>query len=113
MKVNIEVCEDALLYKGFKIYCIKAGHERSGYPIEAVYKAQKSFTKAQSSNLIQLFEEVDFLASKLQEEEMYEELKFERLHQDFLESLPSGFKEVHKELWRSSENPTEIIVKEK
>ena len=47
----------------------------------------------------------DFLASKLQEEEMYEELKFERLHQDFLESLPLEFKEIHKSLWQGNKKP--------
>ena len=113
MKVDIEVHKDALIYKGFKIYCIKAGYDRSGYPLETLYKAQKGFAKTQHSDLIQLFENGDFLASRLQDEEMYEELKFERLHQDFLESLPLGFKEVHKALWQSNENQTEIIVKEK
>ena len=105
MKVDIEVHNDFLLYKGFKIFCIKAGYERSGYPIETVYKAQRGFTKTQSSNLIKLFEDIDFLASKLQEEEMYEELKFERLHQDFLESLPLEFKEIHESLWQGNKKP--------
>ena len=41
-------------------------------------------------------------------EEMYEELKFERLHQDFLESLPSEFKEIHESLWKDNKNPTVI-----
>ena len=108
MRVDLEVHNDFLLYKGFKIFCIKAGYERSGYPIETVYKAQRGFTKTQSSNLVKLFEDIDFLASKLQEEEMYEELKFERLHQDFLESLPLGFKEIHESLWQSHKNPTVI-----
>ena len=105
MRVDLEVYNDFLLYKGFKIFCIKAGYERSGYPIETVYKAQRSFTKTQSSNLINLFEDIDFLASKLQEEEMYEELKFERLYQDFLESLPLGFKEIHESLWQGNKKP--------
>ena len=105
MKIDIEVYNDFLLYKCFKIFCIKAGYERSGYPIETVYKAQRGFTKTQSSNLIKLFEDIDFLAGKLQEEGMYEELKFERLHQDFLESLPLGFKEIHESLWQSHKKP--------
>ena len=105
MKVDIEVYNDFLLYKGFEIFCIKAGYERSGYPIETVYKAQRGFTKTQSGNLIKLFEDIDFLASKLKEEEMYKELKFERLHQDFLESLPLEFKEIHKSLWKDNKKP--------
>ena len=102
MKIDIEVHNDFLLYKGFKIFCIKAGYERSGYPIETVYKAQRGFTKTQSSNLIKLFEDIDFLASKLQEEEMYEGLKVTRLHQDFLETLPLGCKEIHESLWQGN-----------
>lgn len=105
MRVDLEVHNDFLLYKGFKIFCIKVGYERSWYPIETVYKAQLGFTKTQSSNLIKLFEDIDFLASKLQEEEMYEELKFERLHQDFLESLPLEFKEIHASLWKDNKKP--------
>lgn len=105
MKVDIEVHEDFLLYRGFTICCIRAGYERSGYPVETVYKAQKGFVKTQSSNLIKLFEDVNFLDNKLQEEEMYEKLKFERLHQDFLESLPLEFKELHESLWESNKKP--------
>ena len=105
MRVDLEVHNDFLLYKGFQIECIDAGFYRDGYRKETVYKAQRGFTKTQSSNLIKLFEDIDFLASKLQEEEMYEELKFERLHQDFLESLPLEFKEIHKSLWQIHKNP--------
>ena len=105
MKADIEVYNEFLLYKGFKIQCIKAGYERSGYPIETVYKAQRGFTKTQSSNLIKLFEDIDFLSDKLQEEEMYEKLKLQRLHQDFLESLPLEFKELHESLWSGDKNP--------
>ena len=105
MRVDLEVRNDFLLYKGFEIECIDAGFHRDGYRKETIYKAQRGFTKTQSSNLIKLFEDIDFLASKLQEEEMYEELKFERLHQDFLETLPSEFKEIHKSLWKDNKNP--------
>ena len=105
MKVDIEVHNDFLLYKGFKIECIDAGFYRDGYRKETIYKAQRGFTKTQSSNLIKLFEDIDFLASKLQEEEMYEELKFERLHQDFLETLPQELKEFHETLWKDNKKP--------
>ena len=105
MRVDLEVYDDFLLYKGFEIECIDAGFYRDGYRKETIYKAQRGFTKTQSSNLIKLFEDIDFLASKLQEEEMYEELKFERLHQDFLESLPLEFKEIHESLWQGNKNP--------
>ena len=105
MRVDLEVHNDFLLYKGFQIECIDAGFHRDGYRKETIYKAQRGFTKTQSINLIKLFEDIDFLASKLQEEEMYEELKFERLHQDFLESLPLGFKELHESLWQGNKKP--------
>ena len=105
MKIDIEVHKDFLLYKGFKIECVDAGFYRDGYRKETIYKAQRGFTKTQSSNLIKLFEDIDLLSSKLQEEEMYEELKFERLHQDFLESLPLEFKELHESLWQGNKNP--------
>ena len=105
MRVDLEVHNDFLLYKGFQIECIDARYERSGYPIETVYKAQRGSTQTKSSNLIKLFEDIDFLASKLQEEELYEELKFERLHQNFLESLPLEFKEIHESLWQGNKKP--------
>ena len=105
MRVDLEVYDDFLLYKGFKIDCIDAGFHRDGYRKETIYKAQRCFTKTQSSNLIKLFEDIDFLDSKLQEEGMYEELKFVRLHQDFLESLPLEFKEIHESLWQGNKKP--------
>ena len=67
MRVDLEVYDDFLLYKGFKIECIDAGFHRDGYRKETIYKAQRCFTKTQSINLIKLFEDIDFLASKLLE----------------------------------------------